>query len=207
MEKESFFKLWPESTVVTDRGTVIDTKTNRAALHGSAYSKCSLLTALLTKADELKLMTLDEAKRGDAHFDFSNAEAWSGHKKLFLDKDINEAAFELISLAQSDGENNHLARQLIPGILQQFCPNVAALFDKFGSVNVDGNDPRFEVVNSINDLLIQMKHHGNIQISKNEIPAIDQNGFLGMLQTINFFFHFFFHFCFLFDQWQSINFR
>eukprot|EP01083_Nonionella_stella_P026914 74079_1 len=158
--------------MVTELGTLIDGK-SPGPIKSIQYAPCTLVKELLKEA-EIKHL-LKKFKKGFADF-FSktNDDVWMENKEKFVNQDVNQAAFELISLAKSQGDKSHIAKQLIAKLLNSFCPNIKSFFKKQDT----DKDLMFEVVNSIEDLLTQLKHQGTIHIGKHEIPAIDTGGFL-----------------------------
>eukprot|EP01083_Nonionella_stella_P106717 308251_1 len=158
--------------MVTELGTLIDGK-SPGPIKSIQYAPCTLVKELLKEAEMKHL--LKKFKKGFADF-FSktNDDVWMENKEKFVNQDVNQAAFELISLAKSQGDKSHIAKQLIAKLLNSFCPNIKSFFKKQDT----DKDLMFEVVNSIEDLLTQLKHQGTIHIGKHEIPAIDTGGFL-----------------------------
>ena len=179
--KDKIYPLSPDTTVVTEYGTLHDTATE--SVLKVKYAKCSLVFELLKKTQTLHLMQNSaDTKLEDNLFDNTNQDTWWMNQHLFEDHDVNAAAFELIKLIKDDGAHIHIAKQLIPMLLNEYCPNVYPFFEKVerqnGSPNTKGKDPKFECVASMQDLLEQLRRHGNIHLSKHEIAAYDKNGHL-----------------------------
>ena len=198
--KDMIHYLNPETTVITEDGTLVDK--DDMTRSRKKHAPCSLITGLLKKAQELQVMipreegvesvfdSIQDYPDDDDMFSKTNDEAWLAVKDRFIGKDLDHAAFELISLVKDSGRNLHLAKQVLPTLLTQFCPNIHQWFDEMEEVPLpagkdgkdgsldDMEDPRLEAVNSVEDLLRQLHHHGNIHLMKNEVPALDRRGFL-----------------------------
>lgn len=169
---EIFGGMTADNAVVTEWGT-LNAMENQVSSVPSG--RCSLVSALFELADAQKLLSkLGKGPLNDNPFGKTNDDVWFENKDRFFERDINDAAWQVISLVKGDGDHMHLAKQILPHLFSDYCPNVRHFLD------TKGNKPNLwdTAVSHLETLFTQLREHKYIHVSNTEIPAFDKDGTL-----------------------------
>lgn len=142
------------------------------------YGQCLALQVLINEA---KSLNLANPMIDSLQFALNEQIIWDDFERKYLldgeidsDTNMNTHLTILIQMIRNGGQLLHRAEQLLPKLLQKYCPNVFLMFKKVQKQSSSKLKQHF--ISSSIDILHRLRSGGNVFIQKNEIAVVDYYG-------------------------------